>query len=69
MTYSSTFLRHEVRQNLVVSTCALCQRTAASGNERLLKVAENAHSCPKLQQFDNEEEIRVANRKLRNAKS
>src|SRR5581483_4352313 len=69
MTHSSTFLRHEVRRNLVVSTCALCQRTVASGNERLLRVAETAHSCPKLRHFEDAEEFPQAKRKLRSAGS
>lgn len=50
MDESGAFVRYEVRKNLVVSTCVLCHRTVASGNSRLLRVAEAAHLCPKLEQ-------------------
>jgi hypothetical protein len=49
MNESPSFLRHEVRKKLVVSTCVMCHRTVASGNTRLLQVAESAHLCPKLE--------------------
>jgi hypothetical protein len=49
MKQSPGFLRHEVRDKLVVSTCVLCHRTVASGDRRLLRVAETAHLCPKLE--------------------
>jgi len=49
MNESPSFLRHEVREKLVVSTCVMCHRTVASSNSRLLRVAETAHMCPKLE--------------------
>ena len=49
MNESPNFMRHAVRDKLVVSTCVMCHRTVASGNSWLLRVAEAAHVCPKLQ--------------------
>src|SRR5579862_1985686 len=49
MIQSPGFLRHEVRDKLVVSTCVMCHRTVASSDSRLLRVAETAHMCPKLE--------------------
>lgn len=59
MSQSPAFLRQAVRNNLVVSTCVLCHRTAASGDEHLLRVVESAHTCPKLQRKEGERETGV----------
>ncbi len=59
MHHSPAFLRQAVRNKLVVSTCVLCHRTAASRDEHLLGLVEKAHACPKLQHAERRRETEM----------